>query len=92
MKYTTPTIALSIAFCIGSLAVNIIYFGYFPALYVVGIAISCITIVLTVVCLVLKIRQNKDERYYKMLMMTSMLSTVVAMAIPVVGTLTIMFI
>lgn len=91
--YSIPAIVLSLIFCACSLGINIIYLKYFPALYIVGIAISGITIFVTVIGLILRLkRQDGDEQYRKMLMFICMICATSALAIPVVGTLIVMFV
>ncbi len=92
-NYSLPAIALSIAFCVGSLAINIIYLRYFRALYIAGIAVSGISILITAFCLFLRLKnKNRENLYYNTLMRISVITAVVALGIPVIGTLIIMFI
>ena len=92
MKYKTLAIVLSIAFCVGSLGVNIFYLDYLPAVFIYGIVISGIATVTTVFCLIFSKKRNKEALYYKILMMTSMLAAVGAMGIPVIASLILLFI
>ena len=86
--YSLTTIILSIVFCTCAIGLDIIYFKRNVALFSAGMAIAAAMIIVNVVCLILKIKkQNITEGIDKVLMLISMLCTVIAMSIPVVGVL-----
>ena len=87
-----PMIALCTVFCASSIGINVIYWKHFPALYLAGIIGGSISFAITIACLLLGlIKKDKEDRYYKTLMEISMISAVVAVCLPVVGTLFTMF-
>ena len=91
MKHVTWAIALSIAFSVCSLGINILYLSYLRAVFTYGIVISGLSIALTVFCMIFSRKRNKEDMYYKVLMMASMLATVASLAIPVIATMIIFF-
>ncbi|MDE6293464.1 MAG: hypothetical protein K2L88_02435 [Clostridiales bacterium] len=90
--YSILMITLCIIFCVGTIGIDIIYWKHFPALYLAGIVAGGIALVISVVCLFLRLKKRDgDEKYYKILMYLSMISAIVAAAIPLIGTLITMF-
>ena len=94
MKRVTLAIALSIAFSVCSLGINLFYLYYvhLRGVFGYGIVISSLSTALTVFCMIFSRKQNKEDKYYKVLMMASMLATVASMAIPVIATMIILFV
>ena len=91
MKHATLAIALSIVFSVCSLGINILYLYYLRAVFIYGMVISGISILVTVFCMIFSRKRNKEQMYYKVLMMASMLATVASMGIPVIATMIILF-
>ena len=85
-------IALCIIFCISSIGIDILFWKHFPALYLACVVIGSIAVVICVVCLALRLKNNSgEERYYKRLVLTSMISASTALGILCIGTLITMF-
>ena len=91
--YSILTIALSTVFCACSIGINVIYWKHFPALYLAGIVVGSIAFAISIACLLFRlIKKDKEERYYKILTSISMISSAIALCVPCIGTLIIMFI
>ena len=90
--YSLSAIILSTVFGICTLGINILYLKRCVTLYSVGIAVSALMIAVDIICLVLRIKkQDSEARLCKILMLISMISALIGLAIPVIGTLVLMF-
>lgn len=86
-------IVFSVIICVCSIGIDIIYWKHFPALYLAATAVGGIALVISVICLVLRLKKhNAEQKYYNRLMRLSMVSATVALLLPTVGTLITMFI
>ena len=91
--YSLTTIIMSFVFCACAIGINLLYFKRNIPLYSAGIAVAAAMMIANIVCLVLRLKkQNMTERFDKTLMRISMLCAVIALSIPVIGTLVLMFI
>ncbi|MDE6201491.1 MAG: hypothetical protein K2M47_06420 [Clostridiales bacterium] len=90
--YSPTAIILDIVFCACTIGINALYFKRNIPLFSAGIAVCAVMIIVNIVCLVLAIKkQNQNERYNKIITFISMLCTIIAALIPLIGVLVLMF-
>lgn len=90
--YSILSIVLSIVLSACSIGIDILNWRHFPALYLAGLVVGSIAFVISVVCLVLRLKKyNGEEKYYKVLILTSMIPDTIALLIPAIGELIVMF-
>ena len=90
--YSLLSITMSIVCSACIIGVDAIYWKHFPAFYLACVVIGSIAVASSVTCLAFRLKnRNKEERYYSILTIMSMVSSSVAMLVTVVGTLITMF-
>lgn len=89
--YSLFIIILCNVFAVCSLGINILYYRRFPAMYLAGIIVSAVVIVANIVFLVLRLKYKKNVNMTALLMRICLLTIGIALAIPAIGTLVIMY-